>query len=202
MANSKDLTVDGELVRALASLLQETGLTEIEYAVGERRIRVVRGVPAAAVTLAVPGMAAAALAVAAPAAPVAAADLPGALKAPMVGTAYLSPQPEAPPFIKVGDSVREGQPLLIIEAMKVMNQIAAPRAGRVTQILVADGTPVEYGQPLLVLEQIGGDVREGAHRQPRRDRVAHPSRLSRDGHPHRRRTFHRRQQRHACTPRR
>ncbi len=152
MANSKDLTVDGELVRALASLLQETGLTEIEYAVGERRIRVVRGAPAAAVTLAVPGMAAAALAVAAPAAPVAAADLPGALKAPMVGTAYLSPQPEAPPFIKVGDTVREGQPLLIIEAMKVMNQIAAPRAGRVTQILVADGTPVEYGQPLLVLE--------------------------------------------------
>jgi acetyl-CoA carboxylase biotin carboxyl carrier protein len=147
MANSKDLTVDGELVRALASLLQETGLTEIEYAVGERRIRVVRGAPAAAVTLAVPSAA-----VAAPAAPIAAADLAGALKSPMVGTAYLSPQPEAPPFIKVGDSVSEGQPLLIIEAMKVMNQIPAPRAGRVTQILVADGTPVEYGQPLLVLE--------------------------------------------------
>jgi len=151
MANSKDLIVDGDLVRALASLLQETGLTEIEYTVGERRIRVVRGAPAAAVTLAMPGMAAAAMA-AAPAAPVAAADLPGALKSPMVGTAYLSPQPEAPPFIKVGDTVREGQPLLIIEAMKVMNQIPAPRAGRVTQILVADGTPVEYGQPLLVLE--------------------------------------------------
>jgi acetyl-CoA carboxylase biotin carboxyl carrier protein len=149
MANSKDLTVDGELVRALASLLQETGLTEIEYAVGERRIRVVRGTPPAAVTVAMPGPAAAA---AAPAAPVAASDLPGAIKAPMVGTAYLSPQPEAPPFIKVGDSVREGQPLLIIEAMKVMNQIPAPRAGRVTQILVADGTPVEFGQPLLVLE--------------------------------------------------
>lgn len=152
MANSKDLTVDGELVRALASLLQETGLTEIEYAVGERRIRVVRGAPAAAVTLAVPGMAAAALAVAAPAAPVAAADLPGALKAPMVGTAYLSPQPEAPPFIKVGDTVREGQPLLIIEAMKVMNQIRAPRAGRLTQILVEDGAPVEYGEVMMVLE--------------------------------------------------
>ena len=151
MANSKDLTVDGELVRALASLLQETGLTEIEYAVGERRIRVVRGTPAAAVTLAVPGTTAAA-APTAPAAPVAVADLPGAVKAPMVGTAYLSPQPEAPPFIKVGDTVREGQPLLIIEAMKVMNQIPAPRAGRVTQILVADGTPVEYGQALLVLE--------------------------------------------------
>jgi acetyl-CoA carboxylase biotin carboxyl carrier protein len=150
MANSKDLTVDGELVRALASLLQETGLTEIEYAVGERRIRVVRGAPPAAVTVAMPGPAVAAAA--APAAPVAAADLPGAIKAPMVGTAYLSPQPEAPPFIKVGDTVREGQPLLIIEAMKVMNQIPAPRAGKVTQILVADGTPVEFGQPLLVLE--------------------------------------------------
>jgi acetyl-CoA carboxylase biotin carboxyl carrier protein len=149
MANSKDLTVDGELVRALASLLQETGLTEIEYAVGERRIRVVRGAPAA-VTVAMPGPAVAAAA--APAAPVAAADLPGAIKAPMVGTAYLSPQPEAPPFIKVGDTVREGQPLLIIEAMKVMNQIPAPRAGKVTQILVSDGTPVEFGQPLLVLE--------------------------------------------------
>jgi acetyl-CoA carboxylase biotin carboxyl carrier protein len=149
MANSKDLTVDGELVRALASLLQETGLTEIEYAVGERRIRVVRGAPAA-VTVAMPGPAVAAAA--APAAPVAASDLPGAIKAPMVGTAYLSPQPEAPPFIKVGDTVREGQPLLIIEAMKVMNQIPAPRAGKVTQILVSDGTPVEFGQPLLVLE--------------------------------------------------
>jgi acetyl-CoA carboxylase biotin carboxyl carrier protein len=147
MANSKDLTVDGELVRALASLLQETGLTEIEYAVGERRIRVVRGAPSAAVTVAMPGPAAAAVA-----APIAAADLPGAIKAPMVGTAYLSPQPEAPPFIKVGDIVREGQPLLIIEAMKVMNQIPAPRAGKVTQILVSDGTPVEFGQPLLVLE--------------------------------------------------
>jgi acetyl-CoA carboxylase biotin carboxyl carrier protein len=148
MANSKDLTVDGELVRALASLLQETGLTEIEYAVGERRIRVVRGAPPAAVTVAMPGPATAATAPAAPSA----ADLPGAIKAPMVGTAYLSPQPEAPPFIKVGDTVREGQPLLIIEAMKVMNQIPAPRAGKVTQILVADGTPVEFGQPLLVLE--------------------------------------------------
>jgi acetyl-CoA carboxylase biotin carboxyl carrier protein len=150
MANSKDLTVDGELVRALASLLQETGLTDIEYAVGERRIRVARGSPSAALTVAMP--AAGAMAPAAPAAPVAAADLPGAIKAPMVGTAYLSPQPEAPPFIKVGDTVREGQPLLIIEAMKVMNQIPAPRAGRVTQILVTDGTPVEYGQTLLVLE--------------------------------------------------
>jgi acetyl-CoA carboxylase biotin carboxyl carrier protein len=148
MASSRDWTVDGDLVRALAALLEETGLTEIEYAMGERRIRVVRGgLPAPAMTVAMPAPGAAA---AAPAA--AAAEAPGTLKAPMVGTAYLAPQPEAPPFIKLGDSVREGQTLLIIEAMKVMNQIPAPRAGKVVRILVADGAPVEYGQPLLVLE--------------------------------------------------
>jgi acetyl-CoA carboxylase biotin carboxyl carrier protein len=145
MASAKDLTVDGDLVRGLAALLQETGLTEIEYAVGERRIRVVRGQPA------VPMMAVSlpAAATATMAAPV---EAPGTIKAPMVGTAYLSPQPDAPPFVKLGDGVREGQTLLIIEAMKVMNQIPAPRAGRVTQILIVDGAPVEYGQPLVVLE--------------------------------------------------
>jgi acetyl-CoA carboxylase biotin carboxyl carrier protein len=148
MAERKDWTVDGELVRALAALLEETGLTEIEYAVGERRIRVVRGAPAQAV--AVPLPVAAATVPATAAAP--AATPAGAVKAPMVGTAYLAPSPEAPPFVKLGDSVREGQPLLIIEAMKVMNQIPAPRAGKVVQILVADGAPVEYGQPLIVLE--------------------------------------------------
>jgi acetyl-CoA carboxylase biotin carboxyl carrier protein len=148
MANSKDLTVDGDLVRNLAALLQETGLTEIEYAVGERRIRVVRGAPAGpAVTLAMPSPMPSA-----PAPGAAAAELAGAVKAPMVGTAYLAPQPGAEAFIKVGDQVREGQTLLIIEAMKVMNQIPAPRAGRVAQILVTDGAPVEYGQPLVVLE--------------------------------------------------
>jgi acetyl-CoA carboxylase biotin carboxyl carrier protein len=150
MPNSKDLTVDGELVRKLAALLEETGLTEIEYAVGERRIRVARGaLPGVATAIAVP---LAAPAAAAPAAAAAAAELAGAVKAPMVGTVYLSPQPGAPVFIKLGDSVREGQPLVIIEAMKVMNQIPAPRAGRIAQILVSDGAPVEYGQPLVVLE--------------------------------------------------
>jgi acetyl-CoA carboxylase biotin carboxyl carrier protein len=145
MANVKDLTVDGDLVRALAALLQETGLTEIEYAVGERRIRVARGQPAAPMmTVSMPATAAAPAA-----APV---EAPGTIKAPMVGTAYLSPQPDAAPFVKLGDSVREGETLLIIEAMKVMNQIPAPRAGRITRILIADGAPVEYGQPLVVLE--------------------------------------------------
>jgi acetyl-CoA carboxylase biotin carboxyl carrier protein len=146
MANSKDLTVDGELVRALAALLAETGLTEIEYAVGERRIRVARGA-AATLVAATPAPVAAAAPV-----PATAAVAPGAVKSPMVGTAYLSPQPGAASFVKLGDTVREGQVLLIIEAMKVMNQIPAPRAGKVAQILVTDGAPVEYGQPLVVLE--------------------------------------------------
>jgi len=144
MAKPRDLTVDGDLVRALAALLEETGLSEIEYAVGDRRIRVVRGAPA----IVVPPPAAAAPA----AAPAEAAEPAGAIRAPMVGTAYLSPQPGAPPFVAVGDSVREGQVVLLIEAMKVMNQIPAPRAGRVRQIMVANGTPVEYGQLLLVVD--------------------------------------------------
>ena len=148
MAEAKDFPVDRDLVHTLAALLQETGLTEIEYAIGDRRIRVVRGAPAAVpVSLAV-----ASTPVAAAASPSAARDIAGAVKAPMVGTAYLQPQPDAAPFVKVGDSVREGQTLLIIEAMKVMNQILSPRSGRVAQILVDDGAPVEYGQPLVVLE--------------------------------------------------
>jgi acetyl-CoA carboxylase biotin carboxyl carrier protein len=150
MTNAKDLTVDDKLVRALAALLDETGLTEIEYAVGDHRIRVARTATPAPAALAIP----AAAPLSAPSAerlPAAAAH-PGAVNAPMVGTAYLSPQPGAPVFVKVGDTVREGQSLLIIEAMKVMNQIPSPRAGRVAQILVADGAPVEYGQPLIVLE--------------------------------------------------
>jgi acetyl-CoA carboxylase biotin carboxyl carrier protein len=146
MTNENDLRVDDALVRTLAALLDETGLTEIEYAVGERRIRVARTAPAAAAP------AAAAPAAARPAAGAAETSLAGAVKAPMVGTAYLAPQPGAPPFVKPGDAVREGQTLLIIEAMKVMNQIPAPRAGRIAQILVADGAPVEFGQPLIVLD--------------------------------------------------
>ena len=147
MAEAKDFPVDRDLVHTLAALLQETGLTEIEYAVGDRRIRVVRGAPAAPVSLAL-----ASTPVAPAAASPAAREIAGAVKAPMVGTAYLQPQPDTAPFIKVGDNVREGQTLLIIEAMKVMNQIPSPRSGRVAQILVADGAPVEYGQPLVVLE--------------------------------------------------
>jgi acetyl-CoA carboxylase biotin carboxyl carrier protein len=150
--SKKDLTVDSDLVLTLASLLERTGLTEIEYAVGDRRIRVAKS--AAAVALpAGAGPAAPAPAAAAPAAPAPPlADHPGAIKSPMVGTAYLSPQPGAAPFVKVGDAIAEGQVILIIEAMKVMNQIRAPKAGRLAQVLAADAAPVEYGQVLMIVE--------------------------------------------------
>lgn len=146
MTKPNDLMVDGDLVRALAALMEETGLSEIEIAHGDRRVRVARNAHAAtAVTVSMP-----------PAAPgpaaVSQAEAAGAVKSPMVGTAYLAPQPGAAHFVKVGDDVREGQALLVIEAMKVMNQIHAPRAGRVAEIRVADGTPVEFGQVLMVLE--------------------------------------------------
>lgn len=147
MANKNELKVDGDLVRDLAALLEETGLSEIEYEVGDRRIRVARNI-GTAVAAPLP-----AASVPAPPAPAAsAAEPPGAVKAPMVGIVYLSPQPSAPPFVKPGDTVSEGQTLFIVEAMKVMNQIPAPRAGRVAQILVENGAPVEFGQVLAVLE--------------------------------------------------
>jgi acetyl-CoA carboxylase biotin carboxyl carrier protein len=146
-----DFTIDGALVRTLAGLLDETGLSEIEYAVGDKRIRVARtAAPVTAVMPAAPAVAALAGAVPAPAA--VAAEHPGAVKSPMVGTVYLAPQPGAPSFIKVGDKGAEGDVLLIIEAMKVMNQIRAPRAGRVAEIVVGDGSPVEFGQVLVILE--------------------------------------------------
>ena len=152
MAGKSELKIDGELVRSLAALLEETGLSEIEYAVGERRIRVARNGAGAAVVMAAAAALPATSAGAATAPVSVAAEPAGAVKSPMVGTAYLGPQPGAAPFIAVGDTVREGQTLFIIEAMKVMNQIPAPRAGRVAQILVADGMPVEFGQILAVLE--------------------------------------------------
>lgn len=146
MAGKDDLKIDGDLVRALAALLDETGLNEIEYAVSDKRIRVARG---GGFAISAPAPAAPPAPSAAPAAP---AEAPGAVKSPMVGTVYLGPQPGAPPFVAVGDTVREGQTLFIIEAMKVMNQIPAPRAGRVTRILAVDAAPVEFGQVLAVLE--------------------------------------------------
>jgi acetyl-CoA carboxylase biotin carboxyl carrier protein len=135
---------DAELIRELAALLTETGLTEIEYAVRDRRLRIAR-LPAPIGPM--PSMPPPAVS-----APPASTALPGAVTAPMVGTAYLAPQPGDPPFVRLGDDVTEGQPLLIIEAMKVMNQIRAHRAGRIAQILVADAQPVEYGAILMQIE--------------------------------------------------
>jgi acetyl-CoA carboxylase biotin carboxyl carrier protein len=132
---------DADLIRTLAALLDETGLNEIEYGVGDRRIRVARTPLAPSVPQ-----------IAAASGTSASVEHPGTVKAPMVGTAYLAPQPGDPPFVRLGDTVAEGQPLLIIEAMKVMNQIRAHRPGRIAQILVADTQPVEYGAILMLIE--------------------------------------------------
>jgi acetyl-CoA carboxylase biotin carboxyl carrier protein len=138
------------MIRMLAAVIAETGLTEIEYADGDRRIRVAR---TPAPQLAAAHVAAAAPASAAPAVG-AGADAPpaNAVVSPMVGTVYLAAEPGAAPFVKPGDRVAEGQTLLIIEAMKVMNPIKSPRAGTVGQVLVGNSEPVEYGQPLIVID--------------------------------------------------
>jgi acetyl-CoA carboxylase biotin carboxyl carrier protein len=150
---------DSALIRELALLLDETSLNEIEIERAGLRLRVARNISIAASML--PNLASAAVA-AAPAATAAAtassapstdyADHPGVVPSPMVGTAYWSPEPGAKPFVEVGAKVSAGQTLLIIEAMKTMNQIPSPRAGTVTQILVEDGQPVEFGEPLVIIE--------------------------------------------------
>ncbi|MBR0961732.1 acetyl-CoA carboxylase biotin carboxyl carrier protein [Bradyrhizobium japonicum] len=156
-AAAKFSSEDSALIRELALLLDETSLTEIEIERAGLRLRVARNISVAA-TMPMPVAAApAALPMAASAAApaAAAADLskhPGAVTSPMVGTAYWAPEPGAKPFIDVGTKVSVGQTLLIIEAMKTMNQIPSPRAGTVTQILVEDGQPVEYGEPLVIIE--------------------------------------------------
>lgn len=146
-----------EAIRALAQILRETDLSEIELADGESRLRVTRSVTVAQVAVAAPAPVMAAPAPAAPlAAPAASAEVtastPGAVTSPMVGVAYLSPEPGAAPFVQLGARVAAGQTLLLIEAMKTFNQIKAPKAGTVTRILVESGTPVEYGEPLVVVE--------------------------------------------------
>ena len=147
--------MDTEFIRKLAKLLEETHLGEIEMANGEQRIRIAR--PTA--TYAAPPMAAAVPAATAPVASTAATNgaadhtkNPGAVKSPMVGTAYLSPEPGKPVFVSVGDKVTSGQTLLIIEAMKTFNPIKAPKAGTVAQILIDNAQPVEFGQPLMIVE--------------------------------------------------
>jgi acetyl-CoA carboxylase biotin carboxyl carrier protein len=149
------LAPDPDLIRTLAKLLDETGLSEIEYAAGDQRIRVARqAAPAAAVQPLPAEVAAPNLQPATNGAshPGNGADRPGTLKAPLVGIAYLGAEPGQPPYVRVGDAVAEGQTLLIIEAMKVMNEIRAPRAGRVTQVYVGDAEPVEYGSALMLIE--------------------------------------------------
>jgi acetyl-CoA carboxylase biotin carboxyl carrier protein len=153
------MQVDADLVRQLAELLNENDLTEIEVEDGSRRIVVKRQLMAAPVAAAAVAPAVAAAPAAAPAqhAPAATADdiarnHPGLVKSPMVGTAYLAGEPGAEPFVAPGARVAAGDTLLLIEAMKVMNAIAAPRAGTVTQILVQNAQPVEYDQPLVVIE--------------------------------------------------
>ena len=151
--NSDPMRIDVELVRQLAQMLDETQLTEIEVEDGGRRIRIAR--KAAAAAPAVQYAAAPAAPVAAAAAPVeAAAPVPAAnaVKSPMVGTAYLSPEPGAASFISVGKTIAAGDTLLIVEAMKVMNPIISPRAGTVTAVLVDNSQPVEFDQPLVVVE--------------------------------------------------
>ena len=154
-AGKSGMNVDTALVREPAEMLGDTGLTEIEVEDGDRKIRVARGggVPMAAAPAPMHAPAAAAPA---PAAPVPentapAADTAGAIKSPMVGTVYLAPEPGAADFVKVGDSVKEGQTLLIVEAMKVMNPITADKSGTVKAILVENAQPVEFDQPLVVV---------------------------------------------------
>ncbi len=152
-SSATSISNDSALIRELALLLDETSLTEIEIERAGLRVRVARNIT---VTAAMPANYQAAALVGA-GAPVAAAvaDLakhPGVVPSPMVGTAYWSPEPGAKPFIEVGSKVSAGQTLLIIEAMKTMNQIPSPRAGTVTQLLVEDGQPVEFGEPLVIIE--------------------------------------------------
>lgn len=150
--NDKKKMVDHDLIRDLAELLSETGLTEIEFEHDDTRIRVARS--PAPVSAAAPVMAApAAPAPVAKAEPEAdAGSHAGAVPSPMVGTAYLAPEPGGRPYVDVGERVREGQTILIVEAMKTMNHIPAPRSGTVAAILVEDGQPVEYGEPLMIIE--------------------------------------------------
>ncbi len=155
--SDKKQAIDPDLVRELAKIISDSGLSEIEVEHGDLRLRIARTLTAAPMT----HMVAAAPVAHAPAAPPPAAGPapvadaaahPGAVPSPMVGTAYLSPEPGAPVFIKIGDTVTAGQTLMVVEAMKTFNPIPAPRAGKIAAILVNDAQPVEYGEPLVILE--------------------------------------------------
>jgi len=155
-AKDKEPIVDHDLIRELAELLTETGLTEIEFERDDTRIRVARNQAPVAHFPAAPATPSPPLPQPEMRPPVPAsedvAEHPGVVLSPMVGTAYFAAEPGARPFVDVGETVREGQTVLIVEAMKTMNQIPAPRAGTVTRILIEDGQPVEYGEPLMIIE--------------------------------------------------
>ena len=148
---SRKIEIDSELIDQLSNLLDSNDLTEIEVQNGDQRVRVARG----GTVVAAPVAAAPAAVASTPVASAASADLkrhPGAVTSPMVGTAYRAPEPGAKPFVEEGTEVTDGQTLLIVEAMKTMNAIPAPRAGKVTKILIEDGQPVEFGEPLMIIE--------------------------------------------------
>jgi acetyl-CoA carboxylase biotin carboxyl carrier protein len=152
----KTPAIDHDVIRDLAKLLDETGLTEIEFERDGVSVRVARHLSATSLSATSPRLRSAEAPGSVPAA-AAPAEIdptqhPGAVISPMVGTVYLGPAPGARPFVEVGGQVKTGEPLLIIEAMKTMNQIPAPRSGTVIQVLVGDGQPVEYGQPLMIIE--------------------------------------------------
>jgi len=147
--------LDHKLIRELAELLTETGLSEIEIEKADMRIRVARNFSAGG-QIPVANLAPVAAPASGPAsakvAPTEEVAHPGAVPSPMVGTVYLSPEPGADPFIKVGQKVQEGETMMIVEAMKTMNHIPAPRSGKITSILIEDQQPVEFGEPLLIIE--------------------------------------------------
>ncbi len=151
----RNTDIDKDLIRELAALLSETDLSEIEIEQQGLRIRVARQLAVSAPVMAAPAASAAepqaASQAAAPAPAAAEKPSAGVVTSPMVGTAYMAPEPGAPPFVEVGASVKEGQTVMIVEAMKTMNPIIAPKAGTVSEILVEDGQAVEYGEPLLVI---------------------------------------------------
>ena len=154
MGKTPKTLVDRELIQELSKLLDETGLTEIEIEQDGMRVRVARAVATSVVTAPAPTVVVpppVAIA-AAPGAPLDMSKHPGVVTSPMVGTAYSAPEPGAKPFIEVGSKVKAGDTLMIVEAMKTMNQIPAPRAGTVIQILFEDGQPVEFGEPLVIIE--------------------------------------------------
>ncbi len=143
--------IDADAVRELAELLTETGLTEIEIEHNGARIRVARQAGATVMHASAPAAAPVAAAAHAEAPAASKGPHPGSVPSPMVGTVYVAPEPGKPPFVKVGDTVKEGDTLLIVEAIKTMNPILAPRAGKILEVCVTDAQPIEFGQTLLVI---------------------------------------------------